>query len=61
MSMGCVWTTYGLCVCCERSTGCIWWSWWPWGACGLPMGCVCVVRKVRVACGGRDGHEVRVD
>ena len=35
VAMGCMWTTYGLCVC--------------------------VVSKVRVACGGRDGHEVRVD
>ena len=32
--------------------------WLPWGACGLPMGCVCVVRELWVACGG---HGVRVD
>ena len=32
--------------------------WWPWGACGLPIGCVCVMREVQATCGG---HEVRVD
>ena len=30
-------------------------------ACGLPMGCVCVVREVRAACGGHGGHGMRVD
>ena len=38
VSMGCVWTTYGLCMCCEGGVGCMWWPWWPWGTCGLPMG-----------------------
>ena len=55
VAIGCVWTTYGLCVCCERSAGCMW---WPWGACGLPMSCVCTLREVQTVCGG---HGVRVD
>ena len=49
VAMGCVWTTYGLCVYCEGGTG---YMWWPWSACGLPMGYVCAVREVRVVCGG---------
>ena len=55
VAMGCVWTTYGLCVCYEGGMSCMW---WPWGECGLPMGCVCAVREVRAACGG---HRVCVD
>ena len=35
--------------------------WWPWGACGLPMGCVCVVREVWATCGGHGDNGVRVD
>ena len=61
MAMGCVWTTYGLCVCCEGLVSCMWWPWLPWGACRLPMGCVCVVREVRATCSGHGGHGVRVD
>ena len=58
VAMGCVWTTYGLCVSCEGGAGCMWWPWWTWGVCGLLMGSMCAVREVRGACGG---HGVNVD
>ena len=45
-------------MCCEGGAGCMW---WPWGACGLPMGCVCVVREVWATCGGHGDNGVRVD
>ena len=45
-------------MCYEEGAG---YMWCPWGACGLPMGCVCVVREVWVACGGHGGHGVLVD
>ena len=54
MDMGCVWTTYGLYVCCEGGAGCMW---WPWGECGLPMGYVCAMREVRTACGSHVAME----
>ena len=58
VAMGCVWTTYGLCVSCEGGAGCMWWPWWTWGVCGLLMGSMCAVREVQDACGG---HGVNVD
>ena len=43
---------------CEGGAG---YMWWPWGVCGLLMGCVCAVRKVRPVCGDHGGHGVRVE
>ena len=33
MVMGCIWTTYGLCMCCEGGAGCMWCVWTTYRLC----------------------------